>query len=206
MTEVRFGANLNLSLTTQGCGIVSTFALATKSALSPHPLSSAPERLGIQPLPGLAGQVIYGFEPTQLLPLMQWLMQQEALQIDTLHCISVVDDGPETGTMGIHYHLKGLLTGAELHLKTTLPRDEANIASLAHLFPTANWHERETWDLMGVRFEGHPDLRRILMPADWPGHPLRKDDVPPEQYYGVYIDHDKARESLKNEEVRMKNE
>jgi NADH-quinone oxidoreductase subunit C len=121
-------------------------------------------------------------------------MQQEAIQIDILHCLTAVDHGPDAGILVVHYELKGLLTGAMLHLKALLPRDKATIASIAHLFPTANWHEREAWDLLGVRFEGHPDLRRILMPADWPGHPLRKDDVPPEQYYGVFINHDKARE------------
>jgi NADH-quinone oxidoreductase subunit C len=162
----------------------------------------APERFGLKPLPGLAGQAIYGFEAAQLVPLLQWLIQHEAIQIDTLHCITAVDEGPGTdssaGTLSVHYHLKGLLTGTELHLKATLPRDGASIASLAHLFPTANWHEREAWDMMGVRFENHPDLRRILMPADWPGHPLRKDAVPPEQYYGIFIDHDKAREAVNN--------
>lgn len=135
--------------------------------------------------------------------MMQWLMQHEALQIDTLHCITATDDGPEAGTIALHYQVKGLLTGVEFHLKTIIPRD-GSIASIAHLFPTANWHEREAYDLLGIRFDGHPDLRRILLPADWEGHPFRKDAVQAEQYRGVFIEFDKARpKAIPNDQLPM---
>ncbi|MBS3956276.1 MAG: NADH-quinone oxidoreductase subunit C [Clostridiales bacterium] len=64
---------------------------------------------------------------------------------------------------------------ASISLKCALPRQDARVASLTSLWPAANWHERETYDLFGIVFEGHPDLRRILLPDEWEGHPLRKD-------------------------------
>jgi NADH-quinone oxidoreductase subunit C len=64
-------------------------------------------------------------------------------------------------------------------LKVQLPMDALEVDSLTSLWASANWFEREVWDLFGVRFKGHPDLRRILMPADWEGHPLRKSYVHP---------------------------
>lgn len=71
-------------------------------------------------------------------------------------------------------------------LKTRTPsRDDASCPSLVSVWPTCDWHERETWDLMGVRFTGHPDLRRILLPEDWQGHPLRKDEGNPLEYHGI---------------------
>ena len=61
---------------------------------------------------------------------------------------------------------------------TKLPESETTIASLVDLYPGMNFPEREAYDLLGVTFEGHPDLTRILLPDDWEGHPLRKDDFP----------------------------
>jgi NADH-quinone oxidoreductase subunit C len=66
---------------------------------------------------------------------------------------------------------------AGIFLKTRVPRENAVVRSVVDLWPAANWHEREAFDLMGIRFEGHPDLRRILLTDDWVGHPLRKDYV-----------------------------
>jgi NADH-quinone oxidoreductase subunit C len=62
-----------------------------------------------------------------------------------------------------------------LELRVPLNGDEPTMDSVIPVFPNANWHERELWDMFGIRFNTHPDLRRILMPEDWVGHPLRKD-------------------------------
>lgn len=72
------------------------------------------------------------------------------------------------------YYFMSYEHGHVIALKVQLPNDALEVESLAHLWPSANWFEREVWDLFGVRFIGHPDLRRIMMPMDWEGHPLRK--------------------------------
>ena len=92
------------------------------------------------------------------------------------------------GVFGAHYPQE---TGAELHavyllrsvtngsrvvrLEVSCPEGDAHIPSLVEIYPANNWHERETWDMFGIEFDGHPALTRILMPDDWPGHPQRKD-------------------------------
>jgi NADH-quinone oxidoreductase subunit C len=73
----------------------------------------------------------------------------------------------------------------EFAVRVVVDRDDPGIPSVAQVWPTANWHEREAYDLMGIRFGNHPDLRRILCPEDWEGHPLRKDYEFPLEYHGI---------------------
>lgn len=75
----------------------------------------------------------------------------------------------------VNYHLLSTKHHNRIRLKVLLPDDEPNVKSVAGIWKTANWHERETYDLVGVIFDGHPDLRRILLPSDFDGHALRKD-------------------------------
>ena len=75
----------------------------------------------------------------------------------------------------VNYHLFSTKHHNRLRLKVVLTEDEAKVATVTGLWKTADWHERETYDLLGVVFEGHPDLRRILLPSDFDGHALRKD-------------------------------
>jgi NADH-quinone oxidoreductase subunit C len=89
--------------------------------------------------------------------------------------ISSVDRFPLEPRFEVNYHLLSIDRKDRLRLKVRLPGNEPIIASVTSVWPTANWHEREGFDLMGIRFEGHPDLKRILMPDDWEGHPHRKD-------------------------------
>ena len=86
--------------------------------------------------------------------------------------VTAVDFGDD---FELVYRLQSTRFGVGLSLKTEVPRDEPAIETITDLWPGANWDEREVYDLMGVEFVGHPDLRRILLPDDWAGHPLRKD-------------------------------
>jgi NADH-quinone oxidoreductase subunit C len=94
------------------------------------------------------------------------------LGFDRLGMLTAVDRG-EHFEMVYRLQSRAMQTG--MFLKCTVERDEAEVRSLTDLWPSANWQEREVYDLFGIRFEGHPDLRRILLPEDFVGHPLRKD-------------------------------
>jgi NADH-quinone oxidoreductase subunit C len=87
-----------------------------------------------------------------------------------------VDRGPEEDPrFEVNYHLFSTTKFHRLRLKVLLAEDDARVETVTTIWRTANWHERETWDMFGIRFDGHPDLRRILLPDDWQGHALRKD-------------------------------
>lgn len=86
------------------------------------------------------------------------------------------DRGPEEDPrFEVNYHILGTRHHKRLRLKVLLGEDDAHVASVTSVWKTANWHERETYDLVGVVFDDHPDLRRILLPSDFDGHALRKD-------------------------------
>jgi NADH/F420H2 dehydrogenase subunit C len=82
---------------------------------------------------------------------------------------------PKPRRFSVSYHLLALREGAPRVRLQTWVEDGDTLPSVISVWPTADWHEREAWDLMGIRFEGHPNLQRILMDDDWEGHPLRKD-------------------------------
>jgi NADH-quinone oxidoreductase subunit C len=86
-------------------------------------------------------------------------------------------DRPDAGAIEVLYHLYNLESREELALKVRVARDAAAVPSVTGVWDGANWHEREAYDLFGIVFEGHPNLRRIMMTDDWVGHPLRKDYV-----------------------------
>lgn len=111
------------------------------------------------------------------------LHQNPAAFFDMLSCISVVDNGAEAGTLEVIYNLYSIPFNHHLALKVAVARDGAEIDSVESIWKTANWHEREAYDMFGITFTGHPDLRRILLPADWEGYPLRK-DYKQQDYYG----------------------
>lgn len=83
------------------------------------------------------------------------------------------------------YHLYSSKLGHKLVVKVNLPREKAEVPTVEGVWPAANWHERETYDLMGIVYTGHSDLRRILLPEDWTGFPLRKDYKFPKEYRGI---------------------
>jgi len=97
------------------------------------------------------------------------------LGFDYLVDISSVDNYGEDPRWTVVYHLRGLNHGAELRLKTDVSEEKSELPSILGVWRTSNWHEREIYDMMGIRFSGHPDLRRILMWEGYPYFPLRKD-------------------------------
>lgn len=111
----------------------------------------------------------------ELLRISEYLATDPALLFSFLSDISAVDRFPLEPRFEVNYHLVSLEKQARLRLKVRLPGRDPAVHSVTPVWPTANWHERETFDLFGIRFDGHPDLRRILMPDEWEGYPLRKD-------------------------------
>jgi NADH-quinone oxidoreductase subunit C len=100
-------------------------------------------------------------------------------------CLSGVD---YQSSLGVVYVVRSLTEKFEVMLKVQTPRENPVVPSVAKLYAIAGWFEREAYDLVGINFEGHPDLRRIMMPDDWIGHPLRKDYREPAEYHGIPTD------------------
>jgi NADH-quinone oxidoreductase subunit C len=103
------------------------------------------------------------------------LFAKKQLGFDYLVDISSVDNYGTDPRWTVVYHLRGMASGEELRLKTDVSEEKSGLPSVLPVWRTANWHEREIYDMMGIRFAGHPDLRRILMWEGYPYHPLRKD-------------------------------
>ncbi len=115
-----------------------------------------------------------------------WLRDEKEFSFDTLHCLSAVDY-PREEKMELVYHLFSSEHRHWIVLKVELPREGPRLPSMEEVWRTANWHEREAYDLFGIVFEGHSDLRRIFLPRDWPGHPMRKDWEWPEEWHGIPV-------------------
>ncbi|HVB38208.1 MAG TPA: NADH-quinone oxidoreductase subunit C [Vicinamibacterales bacterium] len=111
----------------------------------------------------------------QLLDVAQALHDRADLRFAVLADVIGVDLLPKAPRFEVVYHLLAPSTPARLRMKVRVPGDDARVPSLTGIWPGANWLEREVWDLFGIVFDGHGDLRRLLTPDDWEGHPLRKD-------------------------------
>lgn len=101
---------------------------------------------------------------------------------------SVQDREAGTGDLEVVYHLHSRAHSGEIAVAARVPRDDARVNTVSTIWPTAMWGERETYDFYGIEFEGHPDLRRILLPEDWEGWPLRKDYQMPVLYHDVPLE------------------
>lgn len=130
-------------------------------------------------------------EPARVAEVGAFARSDDALRFDCLSNLTGVDY-PKESHIQVVYHLFSYPHRHTFVLKANASRDDPRVASVSGVWSTADWQEREAFDLLGVHFEGHPDLRRILMPEDWPGHPLRKDFVEPQEYHGIPT----SRESL----------
>ena len=140
--------------------------------------------------------------PDSIVEVGEFLKSEPDLKFDMLNCISGVDylhtDAKKAAKAGwephtqVVYHLSSISNKHTLVLKVILPRWQDDkegqlpeVPSVAGVWRTADWHEREVFDLNGIHFTGHPNLRRILCPEDWVGHPLRKDYEMPLEYHGI---------------------
>ena len=123
--------------------------------------------------------------PAKVKDVALFLRDDADLQFDYLMCLSGVDYGK--GTLGVVYHLFSMMKRRKITVKVEVAADKPEVPSVTEVWPSANWHEREAYDLVGIIFTGHPDLRRILLPDDYPGYPLRKDFKVPEFYQGMKV-------------------
>ena len=111
-----------------------------------------------------------------LVAVCQVLRDDPDLRFELLSSVSGVHF-PEDAGRELHavYHLLSITHNRRVRLEVSVPDADPHIPSVVEVYPTADWHERETWDFFGIQFDGHPALTRIQMPDDWPGHPQRKD-------------------------------
>jgi NADH-quinone oxidoreductase subunit C len=157
--------------------------------------------------PAVTGNNLAAIDPwvevdgARLPEIARFLRDEPDLRFNLLHCITAVDylhvDSAAAKAewqphVELVYHLSSTVHRHRLVLKVQLPRWKDGVAgrlpevpSVSEIWRTADWHEREVYDLSGVRFLGHADLRRILCPEDFPGHPLRKDFSMPSEYHGI---------------------
>jgi NADH-quinone oxidoreductase subunit C len=132
-------------------------------------------------------------EPGHIAKVCLELRNNPATYFDFLSSLTGVDYGIEAMRFGVVYHLASIPFKTQLTLKVSVQNDRdlnnlPSFPSISSVYRTADWHEREAYDLVGIFFEGHPDLRRILLPDDWEGFPLRKDYKTAEYYKGIKID------------------
>lgn len=121
------------------------------------------------------GQLTLVVAPELIRPICEYLRNDPQLRFDALADLTAVDRYPLEPRFEVVYHLRSMKTGDRLRLKAPVPSNNPRIDSVVNLWPGADMLEREVFDLFGVQFAGHPNLRRLLMPDDWEGHPLRKD-------------------------------
>jgi NADH-quinone oxidoreductase subunit C len=129
---------------------------------------------------GEAGGCWILIQPADVIPVFSHLKNKLALTY--LVTLAGVDYG---SNLGVVYIVRSLENRDEIVIKALLDRDDARIDTISPIYGSANWFEREAFDLLGITFEKHPDLRRLMMPDDWEGHPLRKDYKYPTEYHGI---------------------
>ena len=141
------------------------------TGLSGHGIESAVEKVVVD-----RGEITLYVRREDLLPVVQLLRDDEKLRFEFCSGVSGVHY-PEDAGRELHavYHLLSMTHNRRIRLEVTCPDSDPHIPSVVAVYPTNDWHERETYDFFGIIFDGHPALTRIEMPDDWPGHPQRKD-------------------------------
>ncbi len=119
------------------------------------------------------GELTLYIEPSEIVEVCRFLKNDH--QFNRLSTVTAVDWHPREPRFDVVYHLHSLDRNQRLRLKCRLSGEKPEIDSVTPVWRSANWYERETFDLFGIQFRNHPDMRRIMMPQEWEGHPLRKD-------------------------------
>ena len=114
-------------------------------------------------------------DPERVVEVARLLRDDSALEFEMLTDVTAVDYLGQEPRFEMVYHFYSVAANRRLRIKARVPEEPAEIDSLVDVYASANWMEREVWDLYGIRFKGHPDLRRILLYEQFEGHPLRKD-------------------------------
>lgn len=122
--------------------------------------------------------------PAAIARVSAFLKKDPELACDYLECVTGVDY-PSDKKIHVVYHIYSMSKKHRVVIKCLCDRETPSLPTVAVVWSTANWQERECFDLLGVTFEGHPDLRRLLLPEDWEGHPLRKDYKEKDNYHGI---------------------
>jgi NADH-quinone oxidoreductase subunit C len=136
------------------------------------------DKLGDEAVAGTTffrGQATLEVAPVSLRDVLVYLKQEDDEPWTALMSVHGCDYLPEEPRLGVHYQLLSMERTDRLNVKTRLGVDDPRLPTIIDLFPTADYQEREVYDMFGVVFEGHPDLRRILMPEDYEGYPQRRD-------------------------------
>jgi NADH-quinone oxidoreductase subunit C len=122
------------------------------------------------------GEITFYVQRDHLVEICRTLRDDPALRFELCSSVSGVDYGPEV-PQRLHsvYHLTSMTYRRRIRLEVALEIDDPHVPSVVAVYPTADFQERETWDMFGIVYDGHPALTRILMPDDWDGHPQRKD-------------------------------
>lgn len=122
------------------------------------------------------GEITFHVRREHLLPVVQVLRDDERLRFEFLASLSGVHFPQDTGReLHVVLHLLSMTYNRRIRVEVAVPDADPHLPSVVSVYPTADWQEREAWDMFGIVFDGHPALTRILMPDDWPGHPQRKD-------------------------------
>jgi NADH-quinone oxidoreductase subunit C len=120
------------------------------------------------------GEVHLFVEPEQIVEALTLL--RDAHKFELMSALTAVDYYPQnTPRFHVIYQMSSLANNATVQIRVPVNGDQPKVPTVTRLYETANWREREVADMFGIEFDGHPDPRRILMPPDWDGHPLRKD-------------------------------
>lgn len=149
--------------------------MITESALERKDVKALAEAFPQAILEGdiVRGECVLSVAPAQVVPIVRVLKETQGYE--RLSAVTCVDWHPAEPRFEVVYQLHSLKHNQRMRLKVRVGGEKPTLESATGLYPSANWYEREVFDLFGVNFSGHPEMKRLLMPEYWEGHPLRKD-------------------------------